>query len=98
MAQFKKGSWLIRKWSKSNGNEFDITEVLDKNNTESFIHGIFYRIKGKKIDCLTFEPSDDKVCAYFDTRMSIQWRAMTDKEKIKYFSMIVIHHNDPKVK
>src|SRR3990167_127721 len=86
MKKFKKGTWVICKWKKSHGGETDIAKV--QTVFEDAIRcNRFFRIKGKTMLNLSMEDWD--VLKIKDWRYSEYWRPMTQKEKIKYFDLIL---------
>jgi len=85
MKKFKKGTWVICKWKKSNGGETDIAKV-DYPLEGRFLCRRFYRIKGKKVENLSSMIDDNPKIE--DDRYAMSWRPMTKAEKNIYFELI----------
>ena len=84
---FKKGQWLIRRWSKENGGETDFAKFEEPYNSDEFTHTKFYRFKDNKL-MWTQPKSGDKQVEYTDGRMSLNWRIATKAEITKYAFLV----------
>ena len=87
---FKKGQWLIRRWSKENGGETDFVRYEKNINANRFEFSKFYRISKSKAENLT--DCDDglmPILKYFDMRMSLQFRPATKAEIHKCATLIM---------
>lgn len=92
MKKFKKGQWLIRKWSKENGGETDLVRFEKHYNEAEFTHSHFSRFKDDKLNYVYIEGQnniDDYELEYKDSRLSMQLRPCTKKEYDKFAKIIL---------
>ena len=97
--RFKKGEWIIRKYSDSNGEEdsgrIDIARVKRNVPEVSYFYAtmFFSFYNCNRITDFSKDGRDEPI-EYFDKRMEYDWRLANKKELKKYFSKI----NKPIVK
>lgn len=81
----KENDFVICKWKKENGGEYDIAIVLQSVG-KCFTAKKFYRIRGVEVEIIT---DCGDMINHNDWRYSMNWRKMTIKEKAKFLSIIV---------
>ncbi len=88
-SKFTKGQFLIREWSEENGGEIDLCKFKKEKDPDNFLLSKFYRIVNDKIMYVNNELYS---ISYYDSRMSMQFRPLTDEETEKY-SLIISEYN-----
>lgn len=83
ISKLKPGTWLIRKWGKVSGGEFDLAkfEAVDPQG-EEFSYTHFFRQKGAKTISLNNAMGDGTI-NFVDRRMEFDWRKATKEERMK---------------
>ena len=85
---FKKGQWLIRIWEEENGGETDFVLFEAPISDKKFYYSKFYRIPWEGVEDLSNEQTVKEI-EYEDDRMSLQFRAVTKAEFLKYATIII---------
>ena len=84
---FKQGEWLIRIWD---GGDIDIVRYKKSVSRDQFSHNAkqFYRIQNGKV-VYRGKRDDNPDLPFFDSRLAIQLRRMTNDEFFKYARIIL---------